>query len=437
MRALNTGGALLRSGSAARLLAGALLLTPVAAAAPQPEQEPSVSAQDLFDEVIYELGLNYGGPSQARAQDLRERFLPRVQALCAGQSLCPSKAVYPLIGELLRALNDDHTNFFVPGEWTARELESSGQASSLSFGLVTRLMPGQGILVTEVLPGSPAEQAGLHAGDLLTHLGRLPLLSEWAGAKLGAAGRAGRAAELSYSRAGRPAQVSLSGAEFVAPAVSLDMLANRTALLRLRHFDAQGVAQDLHDALRRAQQEGAERAVLDLRGNPGGLLSEAVLSSGAQTQPAPLLDVERSLSTLHSYDGGRYLIDGKAQRGQRVFKPQRFTGPLAVLVDQDSASGAEFMARDLLSRPQTVVLGQPTVGVGDSATQLLPLADGSGLQVTVSRMQTANGQPLSARVQPQVPVKRDDAAFARTGQDPELAAALRALDGLAAGNLAP
>ncbi|GHF94083.1 protease [Deinococcus piscis] len=412
----------------AQLLTGLLLLAPVAAAAPQTESD--VSAQDLFDEVIYELALNYGGPSEVRAQDLRERFLPRVQALCAGESVCTSKAAYPVIGEVLRALNDEHTNFFTPAEWAAQELESSGQASAFAFGLVTRLVEGQGILVTEVLPGSPAAEAGLRSGDLLTRMGRMPLLSEWAGDKLGAAGRSGRRTTLSYSRAGQPLQTELAGGAFVAPAVSVDMLDGRTALVRLRHFDMEGVAQDLHDALRRAGKQGAERAVLDLRGNPGGLLPETLLSTGALTQPAPLLDVERSSSELLSYDRGRYLVDGEPQRGVRVFKPQRFAGPLAVLVDQDSASGAEFMARDLLTRPRTVVLGRPTVGVGDSATQLLDLADGSGLQVTVSRVQTADGQPLSARVQPQVPLKRDDAAFARTGQDPELAAALQALDTL-------
>ncbi|WP_261665204.1 S41 family peptidase [Deinococcus sp. Marseille-Q6407] len=403
---------------------------PASTAQSNEQNSDRVTAQDLFDEVIYELALNYNGTSPLRAQDLRERFLPRAEALCAGRSVCDSKLAYPLIGQVLRELHDEHTNFFSPQEWNSINLASAGEVDQASFGVVVRTVLGQGVLVTEVIPGSPAALAGLQPGDLLTRLDRLPLRGLWGEDKLAAAGRSGREVKLTYTRAGRPGQAELAGRPFVTPPVSLDLLDDHTALIRLRNFDRDGVAQDLHNALRRAQQQGATRAVLDLRGNPGGYVTETLLSTGALTDPAPLRKVERSSSQTLSYQQGRYLVDGQPQRGQRVFKPQRFSGPLAVLIDGDSASGAEFMARDLLTRPQTVVLGRPTAGLADTSTIVLDLADGSGLQVTTAKMQSVLGQPLGARVQPQVPLQRDDRAFIRTGQDPELQAALRALNRL-------
>lgn len=389
----------------------------------------TVTAQDLFDEVIYELALNYGGPAGVRAQDLREEYWPQLQRLCEGRSVCESQRAYPLIDQMLAELHDHHTNFYTPDIWEEINLASSGETNVLSFGTSLRLIDGEGVLVTEVVPKSPAADAGLRAGDLITQLGRLPLQGELGLYKLYSAESSGRPASITYSRAGAAAQaLVLTGALVAPPAISFEMLDDRTALLRLRHFDTTGVAQDLHNALRRAGQQGAVRAVLDLRGNSGGWIDEAVLSMGALRQPEPLREKGRVTTDIMTYTEGRYLEDG--QQLARVYKAQRFTGPLAVLVDEDSASSAEFMARDLLARPQTVVLGRPTAGVANSVTRILELADGSSLQVTVSTLQDANGTVLADKIQPDILIKQDDRAFARTGHDPELAAALATLDKL-------
>lgn len=390
---------------------------------------PEITAQDLFDEVLYELALNYGGPSKVRAQDLREKYWPRLQQLCAEQSVCESKQAYPLLDDMLADLGDHHTNFYTPQIWDEINLAAAGQTETLTFGAEVRLLAGKGLVVTEVLPDSPAAAAELKAGDLITELGHFPLRGRLGMSKFYAAERLGQPATLTLSRAGaEPEVATLTGAAVVAPAVSSEMLDERTVLIRLRHFDTAGVAQDLHNALRRAKQQGAERAVLDLRGNGGGWIDEAMLSMGAWKQPEPLRERARVKSDVMAYEAGRFVEDGEPLA--RVFKAQRFTGPLTVLVDEDSASAAEFMARDLLSRPQTTVLGRPTAGVANSVTRMLELADGSSLQVTIATLQSADGQTLPANVQPTVPLQRNDDLFARTGKDPELAAALGALDEL-------
>ncbi|UFA51661.1 S41 family peptidase [Deinococcus radiophilus] len=414
------------------VLSALLVLCPLASAASGTAEGADtelVTAQGLFDEVIYELALNYNGPSQLRAQELRERFLPQLRRVCAAETVCHSEAAYGLVNQMLLALEDDHTYFLTPQEMDYMSALTVGGDTTRSFGMWWRRLEGWGAVITEVLPGTPADLAGLRPGDLMTHLGQLPLDGEWGMAKLFAAARSARTAELTFERHGRVRTASLAGTLVETPPVSLDMLDDRTALIRLRTFDSIGVAQDVHNTLRRAELLGATRAVLDLRGNPGGLVTETMLATGALTQPAPLREVTRISTELYSYDRGRYLTGGQAETGTgtRVFKPQRFTGPLAVLVDTDSASGAEFMTRDLLVRPETVVLGETTAGLADTSSHLILLDDGSALWVTAAQIQSQSGQVLGSRVQPDVPAPRDDAAWVRTGEDPQLAAALREL----------
>lgn len=386
------------------------------AASVQAAPTPAVTALDLFDEVIYQVASFYNGPSGLRASDLRRKYLPEVQALCGGKADCPSEQAYPVVKKLLAELGDPHTNFFTPAqlEEVGKTL-TNGQSDRKTFGAITEALGTGGRVVLEVLPGSASEQAGWRPGDVLLKANGVSLNGE---AGLAAWFRSeGRGASVRFegTRQGQPLSMTVTAAPLTPAAVSLTTRPDGVAVLRLRHFNTPGVGQQVHDALRKVQ--GKKGLILDLRWNGGGRVEEFLLSAGAFTDPAPLFLKTRIDAAQIGYDAGRYLVNGKVQEQPRINDPVRYTGPLVVLVDGDTASSAEFLTRTLLGRPATQVIGEATAGVGDTATLFRPLADDSGLQLTFAKLLDAQQQPLATRITPSLPASLDVKELARTGKD--------------------
>nr|WP_255676679.1 S41 family peptidase [Deinococcus sp. 23YEL01] len=294
------------------------------------------------------------------------------------------------------------------------------QGQRRTFGSVTEALGAGGRVVLEVLPGSAAEWAGWKAGDVLRRVNGVALDGQAGQAALGRASARGTPARFEGTRQGTTVKTTLTAAPLQVTPVSLSLRADGLAVLRLRHFNSPGVGQQVHDTLRKVQAAGTRGVILDLRWNSGGRVDEFMLSAGAFTDPAPLFLKTRVDTAKIGYGAGRYLVNGKAQEQPEIKTPVRYTGPLAVLVDEGTASSAEFLTRTLLGRPSTQVIGEATAGVGDTATRFIPLTDGSGLQLTFARMLDAAEQPLEARITPQVGASVDLAGLARTGRDSAL-----------------
>ncbi|ANE42840.1 S41 family peptidase [Deinococcus puniceus] len=377
----------------------------------------TLSAQDLFDEVIYELASGYNGPSRLRASDLRRSYLPRVQALCGGKAECASSQAYPLLRQLVADLKDPHTHLFSPAEIQEAQQVLSGEPSGQrTFGAITEALGTGGRVVAEVLPDSAAARAGWRVGDVLHTANGVPLDGEAGQKALARAAGRGTAVRFSGLRLGQPLITTLTASPLTVSPVSLSWREGKVVVVRLRHFFMVGVAQQVHGAIGKAQSAGAQGIVLDLRWNGGGLVEEFMLSAGAFTAPAPLFMKTRFHQTQIGYRAGEYLVNGNAQ-GQPLNQPVRYSGPLAVLVNRHSASAAEFLARSVLTRPRTWLFGEPTAGLADTASRFVPLQDGSALQLTFATMLDADGKALAARLQPQAGGGLNLSELTRTGRD--------------------
>lgn len=408
---------------AARRAGAALLALSLGGAAAAP-------AGDVFDEIIYQVATRYGGSSPVRAAELRREFLPRLQAVCAGRERCRSddREVQRLFGDLVDSLNDPHSRY-IP-LLGAVEAALSGEGGGTGFGLHTRALGSGGRLVLRVLPGSPAAYGGLRPGDTLLSVNRVPLDGE-AGldAWLRVQARA-EAATLEYRRPGEASgrSLRLNAAALPAPRVGSARHGD-AAVVHLPQFSL-GIAQQLHDELRRLGDVSG--VVLDLRGNPGGLVNEFLMSAAAFREVSPIVQKSRLFGRSVGFDGRDLTLDGQPQPGlgSTLERRVRFDGPLVVLVDGASASGAEFLARELQARPRTAVVGERTAGVADTSVQFIALSDGSGLSLTFAQMLNAAGERLSAFVEPGVGLPLDLREFARTGRDPQVQRALELLRGL-------
>ncbi len=328
-----------------------------------------------------------------------------------------SQADWLVIRRMVESLADGHSAFLTPEE-VRRRAETSFGGVGISL---TR--SDQGPIVTEVFPSSPAAAAGLRRGDRIVEVDGQPL----AGRPLADAvqmirGPRGTEVRLAVRRAGasRPLEVRLTRAQVSVDAVLGGLSANRAGLgyLKVRTFSDEAPDQAAR-VLGVGTSSDVRGWIVDLRANTGGSLAAVLQIAGAFLGP----DAEVGFEVNRQGEHSRLVADG-TQVVQDV--------PLVVLVDRDTASGAEILAAALRERRGARIVGLPTAGNVGVAT-LVPLPDGSALQITERRYLTSSGGAIEkSGIQPDVVVEVPDADL-EAGRDPQLQRAGEILAGLVGG----
>lgn len=320
------------------------------------------------------------------------------------------------------SLGDEFSAYFSAEEYTAYQDASHSRFSGV--GLAVQEDP-RGLLVTRVYDGSPARAAGLREGDVITHADGRPL----AGMPREAAvervkGPAGTRVRLRLRRDGRVVTREVTRATVSVPVVETevrDTPQGPVGVLALASFTS-GAHAELHEALRRLQDRGVQGLVLDLRGNPGGYLPAAVEVAGAFVAGEEVVSVGADPETAREYT-----------TDDDPIAPDL---PLAVLVDEGSASASEIVAGALQDLGRAEIVGETTFGKGTVQT-IAPLpGDAGGLKLTTARYYTPDGTSIDGvGVRPDTEVASVDGTTIgpEDPEEPQLAAARRVLaDQLAA-----
>jgi carboxyl-terminal processing protease len=278
---------------------------------------------------------------------------------------------------------DPHSAFLDAAEYEAMRVSTTGHYSGV--GLEVALQDGK-VVVVAPIEGSPADRAGVRAGDVLLEIDGLAVET----GRLDAAieqmrGFVGSTVRLVLSRAGEPEplQFQLQRSDVHVRTVRAEPLPGHYGYVRITHFN-DATARDLGRQLSQLQA-GAPLAglVLDLRGNPGGVLESAVgvaddfLDAGVIVRAAGR--TAESRFEMHA-TGGDLLRHA----------------PLVVLVDRGSASGAEIVAGALRDHGRATLMGERTFGKGSVQT-VMPLRDGTALKLTTSRYYTPSGASIHDR----------------------------------------
>jgi carboxyl-terminal processing protease len=322
------------------------------------------------------------------------------------------ESVRAMVAELRRRYDDKFSHYFDPEELTEFDAATSGHFSGV--GLTVNEVP-RGLRVADVLPESPAEAAHLEVGDVITAVnGRsiagVPADISTARIK----GEPGTDVRIRVEPAsGRtPREVRLERASVRLPVADGEIertpSGDQVAYVRFVGF-SDGAHGELQREIERLYSEGAEGLVLDMRGNGGGLLNEAVLS-------ASLFVEEGDVVTTRSRTRGEQVYDAIGG----AFDPR----PTVVLINRDTASAAEILAAAIQSYDLGTVVGEPSYGKG-TFQEVIHLPAGGALDLTIGEYLTADDISLAGEgVQPDVhAVDR-----LRTPRDEALDAALRTLD---------
>ena len=236
--------------------------------------------------------------------------------------------------------------------------------------------------------GSPADEAGLKAGDYITHLdGELIYGRDLDEAVNMMRGQAGTSIELTVFRPGRdePFEVNVTRGVIELEPVTYSLESGNIGVITINEF-SRDVGSDVYAAWKSIQAEAAGRVgglILDLRSNPGGSLDEAVALSDL------FLDKGRIVSQRGRARGETILYDAET-----VFRGD-IAGdvPMIVLIDAGSASASEIVAGALQDHRRAVVMGQRSFGKG-SVQSLLPLSRDSALKLTTARYYTPSGHSV-------------------------------------------
>jgi carboxyl-terminal processing protease len=322
------------------------------------------------------------------------------------------------LGGAVRDLGDRFSAYLSPKEYNVFE-----QALENAFEGIGTAVRGvrDGLRIVKVYAQSPAERAGLRAGDVITQANgrRLAGLPEQAAVAL-IKGRAGTAVTLRIRRGRRTFTKRVTRERIDVPAVD-SRIANaggkRAGYIALTTFGSRKAHVELTDAIRRVKRRKAKGIVLDLRGNPGGLITEAQLVASMFLNSGPIVTTR-----------------GRAVKQQTLYalgQPVADDLPTVVLVDRDTASASEIVAGALQDRKRATLVGTRTFGKG-VFQEVLPLDNGGALDITVGQYFLPSGRNIGGPgtkpgrgLKPDVPARDDP----KTRRDEALDKALTVLAG--------
>ncbi|TDE36078.1 S41 family peptidase [Actinomadura sp. 6K520] len=298
---------------------------------------------------------------------------------------------------MLRVLDDRWARYYSASEYDDVEGRLNGDYGGVGLWLGTR-DGGDGaggrVLVASVQPGTAAARAGVRAGDVVTAVGGSSVAG-WGVERVAEAlrGRPEAAVELTVERGRRTKRFHLVRTQVSEGDVTVTDLPEDARLVRVGAF-TRGTGRQVRAAVSGEPPHGRPEGgvVLDLRGNPGGLLEEAVETASAFLRSGPVVT---------------YRPRGRPARDLAVTAPGDAKTPLVVLVDAGTASAAEVVAGSLRDRDRAVIIGSRTYGKA-SVQEAVTLADGSVIELTVGRYRTPGGRNLDGvGIEPDIAVSAD------------------------------
>lgn len=337
------------------------------------------------------------------------------------------KMIYGAISGLYKASGDPYTVFFPPKESKnfQNEIKGSFEGVGMEVGMRKNLLT-----VVAPLKGTPAEKAGIKSGDKILKIGDTSTsdLSVEEAVNL-IRGPKGSKIKLAILRSGEDAARVIEITREVisiptidtetkvaepgnAPAIGKQNINSDIFVIRLYNF-SETSANKFRDAVRKMLEGGQKKLIIDLRNNPGGFLESAVdIASWFLPQGEVLVREHfgNNNDNIHR------------SRGYNVLKDI----PVAILVNQGSASASEILAGALRDYGIAKLVGERTFGKG-SVQELMQLTPDTSLKITVAKWLTPKGSTISeVGLQPDVEVKTTD-ADAKAGKDPVMEKAIEIL----------
>lgn len=303
--------------------------------------------------------------------------------------------IYGALKGMLISL-DSYSQFLTPEDYKNLVVETEGEFGGLGIEITIR----NGLLtVVSPIEDTPAWEAGVKAGDIIMKIdgeSTEGITLQEAVRKL--RGEPDSTVALTILHQG---QRELWEVEITRGIIKIDDIKNPSILeddigyVRVAEF-RESTAKDLENSLKELVEKEMKGLILDVRNNPGGLLSSAVHVTS--------MFLEKNTLIVSTDSKNQQKIEFKAD-----YRSSKFLDfPIIVLINKGSASGSEILAAGLRDNRRAILLGEPTFGKGSVQT-IVPLSDGSALRLTTSRYYTPSGVSIHEEgVEPDIKAKKLD-----------------------------
>jgi carboxyl-terminal processing protease len=298
--------------------------------------------------------------------------------------------VYGAIKGMLNTL-DPHSAFMPPDVYKEVQVDTRGEFGGLGIQISVK---DNKLTVIAPIEGTPADRAGIKPGDYIIKVGDestkdmtlVDAVNKMRGPK-------GTKVNLTILREGveGPLEFSLVRETIRIQSIRSKMLPDSIGYIRITQFQEQ-TGKDLAKAIKKLKDEKMTSLILDLRNNPGGLLSTAVeVTEQFLEKGKTIVSIKGRESKQEEYSSSN---------------PSPVQGmPMIVLVNEGSASASEIVAGALQDWSKAIILGTQTFGKGSVQT-IVPLSDGSGLRLTTAKYYTPKGRSIqNTGIEPQILVK--------------------------------
>ncbi len=326
----------------------------------------------------------------------------------------PQEKVWGAISGLVNSLDDPYSVFLPP-----KETEYFNDIITGSFGGVGMEIGKEdaGIVVIAPLKKTPAERAGIRSGDIIVKIddeSTLNLSVDEAVSRI--RGDVGTKVALTISREGEDEflEMTIMREEISIPTLATELRDDGVFVISLYNFDGQS-APKMYRALKEFLETGSAKLILDLRGNPGGIMGSAV--------------------EIASYflPEGQVVVSERFEQGRETKEYRSFgytllpnSTEVVVLVDRGSASASEILAGALQEHGRATIIGEKTFGKG-SVQELIPVTSKTSVKITIGKWFTPEGLSISeGGLTPDIEVERTAEDF-KNDIDPQMDVAVEFL----------
>lgn len=291
---------------------------------------------------------------------------------------------------LVAGLNDPYSTYYTKEEYEEVSESNSGVFSGIGAVIQQDADTGE-CKVVRTISDSPAQKAGVKAGDVIYKIDgkEVSASDDLSNVVSKVKGKEGTKVKITFLRDQKEKTFTITRKKIETPTVESEMLDNKVGYIQITQFEEVTV-QQFQDALNHLEQNGMKKLVIDLRDNPGGLLTSVVQISDMILPKGTIVYTKDKNGKKEEYN---------------ATTDEKVDVPIAVLVNGNSASASEILAGAIQDYGAGTLVGTTTFGKG-IVQNIMKMSDGSALKLTISKYYTPKGRNIHKKgIKPDVEVK--------------------------------